>query len=221
MGKPHFKANDECLYFPQWVKSNILYVKDLVNENGCIKSDNELFQMIGNKRNLIQEIFMVKKYVLKKIKKYNISNAKFVRVNPHLNILYKNKYYNIKFQKSKFYYKCLLFKAHTHGNMESIWSRAFNFQNCESMWINIYKQKVLDVNVVKIAEFNFKVLHNIIPCGKILNKWQGHISDKCEDCKQIETAEHLLYSCNKIEKEWEKVSIVLKINIKWKNIVCG
>ena len=105
--------------------------------------------------------------------------------------------------------------------MESIWSRAFNFQNCESMWINIYEQKVLDVNVVKIAEFNFKVLHNVIPCGKILNKWQGHISDKCEDCKQIETAEHLLYSCNKIKKVWEKVSLVLKMNIKWKNIVCG
>ena len=220
-GNFHFKVNDECLYFSEWVKSNILYVKDLVNKDGCIKSDEELFKMIRNKRNLFKEIFMVKKYILQKIKTFNLSNANFVKINPQHKILYRNKYYNIKFQKSKFYYKCLLLKIHTRGNMESIWARAFNFHNCESTWINIYKQKIISVNVVKIAEFNFKVLHNIIPCGKILNKWQGHISDKCESCNQIETTEHMLYSCNKITSIWEKVSLVLKMNIKWKNIVCG
>ena len=31
----------------------------------------------------------------------------------------------------------------------------------------------------------------------------------------------MLYSCNKITSIWEKVSLVLKMNIKWKNIVCG
>ena len=65
------------------------------------------------------------------------------------------------------------------------------------------------------------MLHNIVPCGKILSKWQHHISERCTTCKEIETSEHMLFECEKVKKIWNIISECVKVNIKWKNIVCG
>ena len=47
-------------------KSNILYVKDLINADGSIKNENELCGMISDRQSVIQEIFIVKNYVINK-----------------------------------------------------------------------------------------------------------------------------------------------------------
>ena len=64
-------------------------------------------------------------------------------------------------------------------------------------------------------------LHNILPCGKVLKNWLPHISDKCKSCNEIENTEHILYKCTQVMHVWQFVSECLKINVKWKNIVCG
>ena len=43
----------------------------------------------------------------------------------------------------------------------------------------------------------------------------------CEYCLQKETTKHMLYDCKRIQSLWKHVSEILKINITWKNIVCG
>ena len=55
----------------------------------------------------------------------------------------------------------------------------------------------------------------------MLNKWIPRISDKCKSCNEIENAEHMLYKCTKVKPIGQIVSECLKINVKWKNIVCG
>ena len=52
------------------------------------------------------------------------------------------------------------------------------------------KTKSYYPKIIKIAEFNYKILQNILPCGKVLHKWQHDISDKCNHCGEIETVEH-------------------------------
>ena len=32
----------------------------------------------------------------------------------------------------------------------------------------------------------FKILYNIVPCGKIVSKWKKNVNDKCEVCGEIE-----------------------------------
>ena len=105
--------------------------------------------------------------------------------------------------------------------METIYSREFKFENVKSIWKNVYSQKVKLIKIIKISEFNFKLLHNIVPCGKVISKWQHDISSRCEVCNEIETAQHMLYNCTRIKKIWCVIANVLKIDIKWKNIVCG
>ena len=77
------------------------------------------------------------------------------------------------------------------------------------------------LKVPKLCEFNYKILHNILPCGKILSKWQKDISNKCQVCNKLESAKHMLYECQRVYEIWNNVSCILGINIRWKHIVCG
>ena len=138
-----------------------------------------------------------------------------------MTLLYKNKYHQVIQKRSKFFYDCLKDKATSRGNMETIWARLFDFDNSTSVWTKIYNQKVIDIGLAKLEEFNYKVVHNILPCGKVLSKWLHNCSDKCKNCGKIETTEHMLFYCKNIENVWKIISEVLKVNVKWKNVVCG
>ena len=135
--------------------------------------------------------------------------------------MFKNKLYCIKGCKSKLFYMILTDKCKSRGNMETIYSKQFIFPNHIILWRNIYSQKTVDLKIPKLCEFNYKLLHNILPCGKVLYKWKKVQNDKCDHCGLQESAEHMLFSCNRIRNIWKLVSDVLKVNIGWKQIICG
>ena len=220
-GNLFFQINGECLYFNAWVKSNILYVKDLINDNGLVKTEDEIYDQVEDKRKIIQELYLIKKCVINKIRNKELTNAKYTKISNNISILHQNKNHNVILKKSKFYYDCLKQNNISRGNMESIWSRVFKFNNSKFVWNKIYQQKIIELDIAKVSEFNFKVLHNILPCGKVLSKWLKNCTENCLDCGQIETTEHMLFGCQRLEDIWESISDIIKVNIKWKNIVCG
>ena len=127
---------------------------------------------------------------MNKFRNYDLSTAKYTKIRLNPTILHNNKIYDVSNQKSKFFYKCLIQKVISRGNMETIWSKYFDFSNSKQIWNSIYTQKVITPKIIKIAEFNYKILQNILPCGQVLHKWQHNISDKCNHCGEIETVEH-------------------------------
>ena len=219
-GNEYFKVKDICLYNKGWVKNQVLYVKDLINDKGMLKSDTDLFDCNPEKHNIVQSVYVLKNYVYKKIKGFDLCIAPYVKIRNLTYIVVDNKYVDIKNMKSKMYYNILLKHITSRGNMESIFAREFNFENTVNNWKKVYYQKMY-LRIPKLNEFNYKILHNILPCGKILCKFKDNISNLCEYCSQVETTKHMLYECPRIYKLWKMISGELNINISWKNIVCG
>ena len=77
------------------------------------------------------------------------------------------------------------------------------------------------MNEIKLKEFNFKLLQNIVPCGRILSKWKANISENCNVCNEIETVRHMLFECERVKQLWIVISQILLYSIKWKDIVIG
>ena len=50
--------------------------------------------------------------------------------------------------------------------MESVFSNEFGFEKRKTTLEKIYKQKIVYIKIVKLKEFNIKLIHNIVPCGK-------------------------------------------------------
>ena len=220
-GSEYFKVRNTCLFFKGWLKKGILYVKDLINIDGNIKSDDELYKCTNITQNKLQDVYVIKNYVIKKIKKVDTGIAPYVKIKPLTHIMYKNHMYELHKSKSKLYYEMISSKLYTRGHMESIYSRECGFENRINLWSKIYVQKICDIKIPKLSEFNFKLLHNIVPCGKILCKWQKDISEKCEYCDTIESTKHMLYDCPHVSILWQIISEVANVNIKWKQILCG
>ena len=66
---------------------------------------------------------------------------------------------------------------------------------------NIYRRKIY-CNKIKyisdpiIAEFNYKLLHNILNNNYLLSKWRPGFDMKCRYCDTvIENTKHLIYEC--------------------------
>ena len=220
-GCHYFKTNNVCLYLKNCAEHGILYVKDLINQDGTIKSDAQLYNCFRNKTTVLQDIFILKNCVISKIKDKGINIAPYVKIRDLKHIIFKNVCYEIKGSKCSMYYKMLIRNYLTRGNMESVYSKEFVFPNTVKLWENIYKQKTVNIYHPKLREFNYKLLHNIIPSGKQLYKWKKINSDKCKVCGKIEDTKHMLYECPRVNEIWNCISQVLNVNITWKQIICG
>ena len=63
--------------------------------------------------------------------------------------------------------------------MEHSWRNIFNNDILDaSIWKLIYKRKIIDIPDKKIAEFNYKLLMNLVTCNKTLHKWKKFMSVK-------------------------------------------
>ena len=68
---------------------------------------------------------------------------------------------------------------------------------------------------IKLREFNFKVLHGILPFNKNLKQWKIKLSDHCDVCGQIQTIEHLLRSYRYVQSLWKIVEDVLEVDLEF------
>ena len=208
-------------FFKNWIQVNLCYVKDLVKENGVMLTDEELYNMIINKQNLIMEIYIVKRVLRRYLANCNTLLAKGINITKSIMFINGNHRYILCNQSSNAFYNMLKKRGQERNYMEMRLSQRFKFENTELVWSNIYKQKVIQMHDKKLAEFNFKVLHNIVACGSLIARWDKNINAKCDYCGHEENTEHMLFNCARINNIWKSVSKALSTNITWKTLTCG
>ena len=217
-----FTYKDKCLFYKEWIEANILYVKDIVNSQGQIMTDAELKDKIGCNCNLVHQLFMFRNSTMKKLRSLDFSVAPYVRLRTFDKVLIKNKLYEVQNLNTKLLYDALIEKkSSSHNKMETVYNREFKIENKKPTWNRIYEQKLSDVKAVKLKEFNFKLLHNIVPCGYILSKWIPNVDKNCKRCGEVETTKHMLFDCTYIQGIWSRLSSIISITLKWKHVVTG
>ena len=102
-----------------------------------------------------------------------------------------------------------------------MWEKELNLTIQIHEWTNIYKNITNSIKYRKYSEFKFKILHNILPCGKLISKWNKTKSRYCDYCRETENIQHLLYECTRIKNLWLQLSGILQIHIKLKYIILG
>ena len=83
----------------------------------------------------------------------------------------------------------------------------------------MFTNKVKIEKEIKLKEFNFKLLHGILPCNKNLEKWKIRANDKCDVRGSSQTIDHLLYYCNYVRPLWRLVERKAGIIITFQQIL--
>ena len=85
----------------------------------------------------------------------------------------------------------------------------------------VYLNKIKNLKDLKLSEFNYKVLNNILPCNKNLKLWGKQPNDKCDICDYVHDIYHLLFECEFNKVIWAITSSVLGCNLTITEIIIG
>ena len=189
------------LFLRNWIRSGIRTVKDLGFQNGML-DEQYMYTKIRNKTNIVCEIALVKKALL-----------------PFQNAIRSNNSQVLNFQepaKSNEIYKALLLT-----NMDTITFNSNYLNNLVALEDEkiAFKNKVVLEKEVKLREFNYKLLHGILPCNYNLNKWTIKHSCICDVCDQSQTIQHLLFDCRYVKPLWNIVNATFGIQVTYEQIL--
>ena len=84
---------------------------------------------------------------------------------------------------------------------------------------NVYKRKIVYEREIKLKEFNFKLLHGILPCNGNLYRWKIKTSDNCDICGEKQSIEHLLYKCRYVQPLWKEFECLFKVQISFTTVL--
>ena len=216
-----FKVKNKCICFKNWINSGIIYVKDLFTLDGMWMSEEEIIRKLIKSSNWITEFLVVKKAIGSSPLKFNTSIANFVNIKDICILYHGNCISILQHQRAKFFYEILRDKLYVKPFIEHYWEKKFGCESGQLVWKNIYTRNVLNIEHKKIAEFNFKILHNILPCGKLVSKWDSTTPMHCLFCQEVESIEHMLFECSRVKNIWMKMSLVFNVNIQLKHIIIG
>ena len=209
--------SNKPVFISNWTKSGILYVKDLYI-NGIFINENDCRDKLIYKANWMSEYIRVKKMFKKITHLFNTENAQFINIKKTWTLLNNNNLHCMKYQKSTFYYEILIKKKCIRNYMEKVWERDFNV---EINWQSIYITRVWKNVDRKLAEFNYKILCNIINTRTNISRWNRNINENCQYCGTRQTPRHLLIECTRVQDLWAVVGKILKMDIYYRHIVLG
>ena len=83
----------------------------------------------------------------------------------------------------------------------------------KKIWESIFLNKIKDVKGTFLAEFDYKLLNNLLSNNLLINT---NIPNKFKSCiKQIENAKHLIFECINVQNIWKIASSCLNFDILW------
>lgn len=211
-------GNNTALLFKSWIESNLIKVGNLRFINGVL-DDQFIFNKVRNHRNIFSEISCLK-HALRPFKD-QIGNHE-PDFNYDLPIFYNKstKLNEFTSSKSKFFYKNLIkFKVEKPTKQENHWINICNVKDFNFDYV--YISQICKVKDRKIAEFNFKVLHNVLSCNANLVKWKKKDIGLCNICGELETIEHLLFNCTFAKRIWIDFNTMVDFIVELTHIIFG
>jgi len=198
------RGNKKCaLFLRNWIRSGIIKISDLEFIDGIL-DENFVHRSIGNKKNLWQEIFIVKNALL--------PYRDFLRNLAPSHIEYPC----LKFIKSKEYY--VVFHRMLSKDIISVNNFLAKYYTGDDAFY-IYNKKVKLQKEIKLKEFNFKMLHGILPCNLNLFRWKLRSNPECDVCGLSQNIEHLIFDCSYVRPLWQKFEETFDVQITFLKVM--
>ncbi len=199
----NMQRKKNVLFLRNWIRSGVRKVKDLQFKDGVLDV-NQTYHQIISKQNIYCEINLVRKALIPFKAIINQNNSR--PINP------------VRPFKSQLVYNSL--KEKLLLNSRSPYEKHYLLQFCTIEEINVaFSKKVADEKEIKLKEYNFKLLHGILPCNLNLRKWKIRTDDSCDLCGNTQSIEHLLYSCIYIQPLWGIINNIFGLSLSYRQIL--
>ena len=212
------KVENKSLFLKNWYEKGIVYIHDLLNEEGTWLSYDQFQNKFKIRTNFLRYLGIVNS--AKTAYANNPDIQALVReARPNINfnsdifLLKDGNFLNIKKAKSKDFYQYFMNNKVEPPTSLSRWLQKFSVANEIVMnSMNLCRRSTKEPQLIA---FQFKIIHNIVNCASNLKKWGIRDSNVCFYCKKRnididDTLVHALVDCQTTQ-EWLQ-SIYIEIN---------
>jgi len=207
----NIQVRGKPLVYLDWIENGICFVHDLMGNDMKFLKPHDLFQKytLRPTNNNLLRLFSLKSAIPKAWK--DIIKRDHTSINDDLTdfendimVLCGNVERNISFVSNKDIYWAIISR------------KTKDMVTSQYMWQNDYKvspELMKKYNYVpytyiqdcKIQSMQYKILHNVYPCGLKLYQWKIFTNAKCRDCGIIDNLSHHFYHCHHMVIFWNSV----------------
>ena len=192
---PQILYKQKPIFCQIWIKKDLKYTHQMFNHN-TIKTFQEVQTEIGPYGSLIFDYLIVKNALLN----CHLGSSLQVVHNPD-----QDQRHNNFLQLSNKFLRNIITRQ-PNLNCIEIWKRKLNIDISNNFGIATKATKE-----TKLRVLHFKILHNIYPSNTLLFKMGIKPSNVCEDCHEVESLDHMLFSCLKLKPFWQQINHKLGI----------
>lgn len=188
----------KSIFFIDWFNKNIVYINDLLDENGSFLSLQDLQSKFDVKSNFLTYLGL-QKSILTSLHYHGISKEDD---NPRPFIPFHIKLFCSPRKGSKIMYNILNMENVTSFN-KSKWGLFFMLSDLQ--WKTIYQLPFVNIKSTKLQWLQFRINHHILTTNKYLFKIGKECSKLCNFCKQHdETIFHVLWECPNVQELFQQ-----------------
>ena len=197
------------MYYKHWIDSGIIFVRDIYNTSASdFITSESLLKRLTVKNNWLCEFTCVKMLIgLNSVLKDNYTDIEMKNTTDDHTMWFNSCIVPIEKLTSRYLYNAYVCKNVTIPTAQIYWDTVSPSLN----WRKIWMAQTLNIKENKLREFNFKILHRILPCKLLLNKWKilnttGNIYNPvCELCNTVENYMHMFIHCKRLRGYWEEI----------------
>ena len=185
-----------------WKQKGIVYINDLLKENGEILSFEEAKNKYEFNGTMLDYIGLVQSLPIE----WRNKQRKIKEANPiiHPNIL------NIISHKqgNKYIYNTLLHNK--HKNVRNNWESGWELELGQIDWLEVYR---LNRELISVAyqTLQYKILTKIVITNRLLYQLRIVETSKCDRCREsVDTIMHRFWSCPIVKLFWTEVRLYLQ-----------
>ena len=185
-----------------WKQRGMVYINDLLKENGEILSFEEAKSMYDFNGTILDYIGLVQSLPIE----WRNRQRKVKEANPiiHPNIL------NILSHKqgNKYIYNTLLYNK--HKNARNNWELGWELELGQIDWVEVYKLN-LKLTSVAYQTLQYKIWTRIVATNRLLYQMGITETSKCERCREsVDTIVHKFWACPAVKLFWTEVKLFLQ-----------
>ena len=204
----NIKCMNDMLYFQTWINLGIIKVKDVIRNGQWCELKDIFPDNIAN--NLLYNFNFVKlkksfpKCWLDKLQDrapQNNNNESLFEISAGNSI-------DINTMKARHFYSVLIKMKRTKPLFCIYWQAYFALPE-DFIWNDVLLFKLKQISVNTIKQFNFRLLHRILPSKDNLFKWKILNENKCDVCNCVNTTLHMLLRCKAIKILWKIIENII------------
>ena len=206
----YIKVGTKTLFNKKLYENGLIYIKDLLEDNGNLISYETLIQQFGN--NMTPYNYICLKHAIPKRWRKLLKSNNIININPKQETVFLNMNKNVipvAILKSKQVYWFLNTQKIDQPSCITKWFDKYLIEFSPAQWKKIFMLSKSLTNNTKLIEFQFKIIHRVYASDSYVSNFDNTVSRVCILCHVNNNIPHLFVDCIKVDQFWKDMKIWL------------